>query len=217
MLNQYDKVIVAFSGGISSTSLLYNIYKIQKNVYRGNSIIALTIDDGFNPKVLQKTKNFCEKHLIEQLVIPIEKIKKIYSDFNLDWRGLRYNFVGGLINYLFDHSGKALDFNVLCLGVNLTDIAEICLNHLLKQSELFLKSNYKTIKIISPLMRLPEEEIYIYSKINNFDLKNYERSNLTKKNSFVHEFLEDCSDYSPEINYNLFKVYLELLKIGFLD
>ncbi|TFG24490.1 MAG: hypothetical protein EU533_02040 [Promethearchaeota archaeon] len=217
MLNPDDKVIIAFSGGISSTCLLYNLYIIQQRVYRGNSITALTIDDGFNPEFLKKMNNFCEKYLIEQIIISSEKNKKTYNKFNKNWIKLRYDFIHELINYSVDQLEKDTDFNVLCLGINLTDIAELCLNHLLKETKFFLRSKNKKFTVITPLMRIPEEEIYIYSKLNNFDLKNYEISKRKKTKSYVREFLEDCTEYSPEINYNLFKVYLELLKIGFLD
>ena len=217
LLKPEDKVILAFSGGISSTCLLYNLYKIQQKVYRGNKIIALTIDDGSNSEFLRKINYFCEKYLIEQILISSEKIRKTSNKFNKNRTNFRSHFIPELINFALDQLCQDIDFNVLCLGINLTDVAELCLNHLLKESKFFLSSNNKKLKVITPLMRIPEEEIYIYSKLNNLDLKDYAKSKTTKSKSYVRQFLEDCTEFSPEINYNLFKVYLELLKIGFFD
>ena len=126
MINPNDKVILAFSGGISSTSLLYNLYKIQQKVYRENSIIALTIDNGLEPELLRRMNDFCEKYLIEQITISSEKIEKNYNKFNKNGVKIRYDFIRELINYSSDQLGKDTAFNVLCLGINLTDIAEIC-------------------------------------------------------------------------------------------
>ena len=212
MLDPDDRIIIAFSGGISSTCLMYNMHKIQQKLYRANSITALTINGGFNPKFLRRLTSFCEKHLIEQIVISSENI-----ELNKDRIKFRYDFIRELIDYSLDELKKDTDFNVLCLGINLTDIAEFCLDHLLKESKFFLRSKNKKIKVITPLMRIPEEEIYVYSKLNNLDLKNNEKSKKTELSSYVRGFLQDCSKYSPEINYNMFKVYLELLKIGFFD
>jgi len=217
MLNPNDKVIIAFSGGPSSTSLLYNLYKIQQNVYQANSIIALTIDNGLDPELLREMNDFCEKYQIEQIIISSEKSNKPYNKINKNEINLRYDFIRELINYSSDQLGTDKTFNVLCLGINLTDIAEICLANLLKESNFSMRSKDEKLKVITPLMRIPEEEIYIYSKLNNLDLKYNENCKKTRLNSYILEFLEVCAENSPEINYNLFKVYLDLLKIGFFD
>ena len=111
-----------------------------------------------------------------------------------------------------------LNFNVLCVGLNLTDIAKNSLIYLLKESESILNdiNNHNEIKIIFPLMRIPEEEILIYSKLLNFDIKS-SSDTPTEIEHIVERFIDYCSKKSPEIEFNLFKVYLELSRIGFFD
>ena len=210
LLNLNDKILVAFSGGLSSSTLLYNINKIQQRVYHGKSIAALTIDSGINEEYLQKTKKFCEKYSIEQIVITSEKFK---SNINKEMRNKKYGLIRTILNHIND-----LDFNVLCVGLNLTDIAKNCLIYLLKESESILKdiNNDNEIKIIFPLMRIPEEEILIYSKLLNFDIK-ISTDIPTKMEHIVERFIDYCSKKSPEIEFNLFNVYLELSRIGFFN
>ena len=208
LLSPNDKILVAFSGGISSTTLLYNLKKIQQRVYHGKSISALTIQARLNQENLQRTKDFCEKHSLNQIFIPSDELD---SSVNNIMRYDKYELIGIMLNYMND-----LDFNVLCVGFNLTDLAEICLIHLLKESKIFKIEKNSKIRVIFPLMRIPEQEILIYSKLKNFEIKILSDKFINIDN-VVHNFLDNCSKKSPEIEFNLFKVYLELSRIGFFD
>ena len=208
LLNPNDKILVAFSGGISSTTLLYNIKKIQQSVYHGKPISALTIQTRIEQEKLQRTKDFCEKHSIEQIFINSEEFS---SDTNKKMRNTKYDLIRIMLNYM-----NNLDYNVLCVGFNLTDIAEMCLTQLLKESEKFEINKKSNIKIISPLLRIPELEILIYSKLQNFNVEIHSDTIINLDN-IVYEFLDYCSRKSPEIEFNLFKVYLKLSGIGFFD
>ena len=209
LLDLNDKILVAYSGGISSTTLLYNINKIQKRAYHGKPIAALTIDSGINRENLRRTKNFCEKYSIDQRIIASETIN---NNINMKTGNTKCELMKIMLDYMND-----LDFNVLCLGFNLTDIAKACLIHILQKSESSLKNNnFNKIRIISPLIRIPEEEILIYSKLHNFDIK-ISPGTPTEIEYVVERFIDYCSKKSPEIEFNLFKVYLELSRIGFFD
>jgi cytoplasmic tRNA 2-thiolation protein 1 len=208
LLNLNDKILVAFSGGISSSTLLYNINEIQKRVYHGESIAALTINSGIDRENLQRTKKFCERYSIQHFVISSDKIDNIISKKE---GNTKYELIRILLDYMND-----LDFNVLCLGLNLTDIAKACLFNILQESEIPLNNNITKIKIIYPLMRIPEEEIRIYSKLHNFAVQ-ISPDTTTGIEHIVDHFIADCSKKSPEIEFNLFNVYLELSRIGFFN
>ena len=209
LLNLNDKILVAYSGGISSTTLLYNINKIQKRAYHGKAIAALTIDYGINRENLRITKNFCEKYSIDHRIIAPERINNTISK---KVENTKYELIRIMLNYMND-----LDFNVLCLGFNLTDIAKDCLIHILQEPEISSKDNkINKIKIIYPLMRIPEEEVVIYSKLHNFDTK-IPPDTATEIEHIVDRFIAYCSKKSPEIEFNLFNVYLKLSRIGFFN
>ena len=214
LLSPNDKILVAFSGGISSTTLLYNLNKIQQRVYHGKSISVLTIKTRLNQENLQITKEFCENFSLEQIIVTSDELN---SGINEKMRYNKHELIRIMLNFMND-----LDFNVLCVGFNLTDLAEICLTHLLKESKNFKVSKNNGIRVIFPLMRIPEQEILIYSKIQNFDINIHSVKSLLEQKfinieNIVHEFLNYCSKRSPEIEFNLFKVYVELSRIGFFD
>jgi tRNA(Ile)-lysidine synthase TilS/MesJ len=177
-------------------------------VYHGESIAALTINSGIDRENLQRTKKFCERYSIQHFVISSDKIDNIISKKE---GNTKYELIRILLDYMND-----LDFNVLCLGLNLTDIAKACLFNILQESEIPLNNNITKIKIIYPLMRIPEEEIRIYSKLHNFAVQ-ISPDTTTGIEHIVDHFIADCSKKSPEIEFNLFNVYLELSRIGFFN
>ena len=67
-----------------------------------------------------------------------------------------------------------------------------------------------------PLLRIPEEEIFLYANIKKFDYypshcQYREKDPIIRKR--VLEFIQGCKKYSPEIEFNLFNGFLELSQI----
>ena len=110
------------------------------------------------------------------------------------------------------------------MGHNLTDMAETFLMnifykrfHLIANQYLFKKENSRVnqffIKKITPLMRIPEEEIFLYANIKKF---NYYPSHCPYREidpiirKRVLDFIQECKKSSPEIEFNLLNGFLEL-------
>jgi len=72
------------------------------------------------------------------------------------------------------------------------------------------------VKKITPLMRIPEEEIFLYANIKKF---NYYPSHCSyrEKDPIIRkrvlDFIQECKKYSPEIEFNLLNGFLELSNI----
>jgi tRNA(Ile)-lysidine synthase TilS/MesJ len=200
MLNPNDNIIVALSESKNSIILLYILKKIQEKVYRPKPIIALSIDDNNNIKL---TRELCEKLSIEQVIINSNEIVEDEP----------------FLQQLLKIASIDLGGNILALGYNLTNLANIYLNQLIFSKDpsqrIYYQDDY--IKTITPLMRIPKEEIDIYFKIKNMgiskDLKYKKGDNSTIK-IYIENFINDCKIYSPEIEYNLLNGFLELLKIS---
>jgi len=236
MLNSYDKIIVALSGGKDSFTLLYNLSIIQKNLYNPKQLIALTIDEGIKEYRENSIKNaieICKELNIEHYIISFKEkvgltldeiinIKKKHPDYKY-----ACNYCATIRRRLLNDGAKELGGNILAMGHNLTDIAEtFTMNilykrfHLIANQYLFKKENSRVnqffIKKISPLMRIPEEEIFLYANIKKF---NYypshcpyrERDPIIRKR--VLDFIQECKKYSPEIEFNLLSGFLELSAI----
>jgi uncharacterized protein (TIGR00269 family) len=236
MLNPQDKIIVAVSGGKDSLALLLNIYQIQKEKGRSKPIIALTIDEGisgYRNKSIESAKNFCNKYNIEHKILrfkdiigktldEIISIKKDNSDYQY-----ACNYCATLRRRLLNEGARELGADILAMGHNLTDFAETYLmNILFKRYQiianqyLFKKENNEIrkyfIKKITPLMKIPEEEIYIYSNLKKIDYfpshcPYREQDPILRKR--VLEFIQKCKSFSPEVEFNLLNGFLEISEI----
>ena len=236
MLKSRDNVVVGISGGKDSLTLLYNLIKIQEKSYQSKPLIALTIDEGINNYRNNSIKNasdFCKKYGIPHKIITFkEKIGKTLDEIvsfkkNSDNYQNACNYCATLRRRLLNDGAKELGADVLAMGHNLTDIAETFLMNILfkrfqliSNQYLFKQANNKVdkffIKKISPLMRIPEEEIFLYSNLKDF---NYypshcpyrEKDPILRKR--VLEFIQECKKYSPEIEFNLFNGFLEMSEL----
>ncbi|MFX0039076.1 MAG: TIGR00269 family protein [Promethearchaeota archaeon] len=235
MLNPKDKIIVALSGGKDSITLLYNLNKIQNRTHHSKPISALIIDEGikdYRENSIKKAKEFCDKYDIENKIISFKekigitldeiiKIKKDTPDYKY-----ACNYCAAIRRRLLNDGAKELGGTILAMGHNLTDFAETYLmNILYKRLDIianqyfFKEQNNKIsqfyIKKISPLIRIPEEEIFLYANLKKFDYypshcPYREQDPIIRKR--VLEFILGCKENSPEIEFNLLQGFLELSK-----
>jgi uncharacterized protein (TIGR00269 family) len=236
MLKTNDKIIVALSGGKDSYTLLYNLSMIQKNLYHPKKLIALTIDEGikdYREKSIKNAIEICKELNIEHRIISFKervgltldeiiRKKKQLPDYKY-----ACNYCASIRRRLLNDGAKELGGSVLAMGHNLTDIAETYLMnilykrfHLIANQYLYRKENSNLnqffIKKITPLMRIPEEEIFLYANIKKF---NYfpshcpyrERDPILRKR--VLNFIQETKKSSPEIEFNLLNGFLELSAI----
>jgi uncharacterized protein (TIGR00269 family) len=236
MLKPKDKIIVGLSGGKDSITLLYNLIKIQKGVHEPNPIIALTIDEGiggYREKSIEIVKKFCKNYDIEYKILSFKerfgltldeiiKIKKQQPAYKY-----ACNYCATIRRRLLNDGARELGGNVLVMGHNLTDIAETFLMNILYKrleligSQFILKDENKAIRMyyikkVTPLFRLPEEEILTYATTKKFDYYSphcpyREIDPIIRRR--VLEFIQSSKRYSPEIEFNLLNGFLELSEI----
>ena len=235
MLQPSNKVIVGLSGGKDSTALLYNLIKIQEKTYGSKPIIALSIDEGikdYRGKSINYAKNFCKKFNIEHRIIKFQDVIGYSLDdiINIKRHSNNYryacNYCASFRRRILNDEAKKLGGDILALGHNLTDIAETFLMNILykrfpliAKQYIFKSENEKIskffLKKITPLMRIPEEEIELYVKIKKFayypsHCPYREKDPIIRKK--VLNFIQSCKKNSPEIEFNLLNGFLELSK-----
>jgi len=235
MLKPKDKIVVALSGGKDSITLLYNLYKIQNQRHHSKKIIALTIDEGikaYRENSIKKAEDFCSQYDIEHKIISFEEKIGITLDEIINRKSkspdYKYacNYCATIRRRLINNGARELDGTVLAMGHNLTDFAETYLmNILYKRLDIianqffFKEENDKIrqfyIKKITPLIRIPEEEIFLYANLKKFDYypshcPYREKDPIIRKR--VLDFIQECKKYSPEIEFNLLNGFLELSK-----
>jgi uncharacterized protein (TIGR00269 family) len=228
-----DKIIVAVSGGKDSLSLLYNLNEIQKRRFQSQPLTALIIDEGivdYRENSIKNAKEFCNKLDIEYKIISFKEkigytldeiinIKKNHPDYKY-----ACNYCATIRRRLLNDGAKELGGTILAMGHNLTDIAETYLMnilykrlHLIANQYIFKKESPKInkffIKKITPLMRIPEEEIFLYANIKKI---NYYPSHCSyrEKDPIIRkrvlDFIQECKKSSPEIEFNLLNGFLKL-------
>ncbi|MBY9005135.1 MAG: TIGR00269 family protein [Candidatus Lokiarchaeota archaeon] len=231
-----DRIVVGLSGGKDSIALLYNLIILQKNSKYSNKIKALIIDEGipnYRKKSIELAKTFCEEYEIEYKIIKFqERIGKslentIIQKRNSDNYKYACNYCAIFRRRLLDEGTKELGGNVLAVGHNLTDIAETFLmNILFKRFSLIAQKNIFGIKStqrnnlhfankIKPLMKIPEEEIYLYVNIKK--LKYYpSHCPYSKQDPIIRRkvlnFLLECKNIIPNVEFNLLDGYDTLSK-----
>ena len=235
MLKPKERIIVALSGGKDSITLLHNLKIIQDRTHNSKPIIALIIDEGikeYREKSVKKAKQFCNKNNIESKVISFkDKIGKTLDEIiNIKKKTPDYkyacNYCATIRRRLLNDGAKELGGTVLAIGHNLTDFAETYLMNILYKRLDIIANQYISkeensninqfyIKKISPLIRIPEEEIFLYANIKKLDYypshcPYREKDPIIRKR--VLDFIQDCKKYSPEIEFNLLNGFLELSK-----
>jgi len=237
MLNRNDKIVIGLSGGKDSISLLYNLIRIQEKTYNSEPIVAVSIDEGidnYRKQSIDSASKFCESNNIEHRIISFKErigytLDELIEKKKKESVKNRYacNYCALMRRRLLNDEARELGADVLALGHNLTDIAETFLMNILFNrlklianqyifKELDTETNKFFIKKITPLMRIPEEEIFLYANIKKFD---YYPSHCPYRDldpilrKRVLEFIQICKKYSPEIEFNLFKSFSELSEI----
>jgi uncharacterized protein (TIGR00269 family) len=238
MLESADKIIVGLSGGKDSFTLLYNLYMIQKKRYHSKQIIAITIDEGIKDYRKNSIKNaieICNELNIEHHIISFKEkigltldeiinIKKQLPDYKY-----ACNYCAIIRRRLLNDKAKELGGDALAMGHNLTDISETFLMnilykrfHLIANQYMFKDQDSRIsqyyAKKITPLMRIPEEEIFLYANIKKF---HYYPSHCPYREidpiirKRVLDFIQEIKKSSAEIEFNLLNGFLELSSILF--
>ncbi len=161
LLAENQTVIVGFSGGADSVSLLYALKKLEYNVK------ALHVEHGIRgEEALQDAifaKNFCKQHNIEFFVehINVPEFAKM-NGFSLETAARIER------HRIFNEYSKKYNCPI-ALAHNKNDQAETVLMHLLRGSGLngLTGMKYQTNNVIRPLLDVSRDEIEVFNAKNN--------------------------------------------------
>ncbi|TFF63673.1 MAG: adenine nucleotide alpha hydrolase family protein [Promethearchaeota archaeon] len=236
LLSTEDKIVVGLSGGKDSITLLYNLKKIQDQTFGAKPLLAISIDEGiggYRKKSLEVAKHFCEKYDIEHKIESFkEHVGKSLDDIIAQFINTKdymnaCNYCATFRRRLLNEIARKNKATILALGHNLTDIAETFLMnilykrfHLIAGQYIFHEKNKNAqnyfIKKITPLMKIPEDEILLYAKTKGLDFFESHcpyrvQDPIIRKH--VLDFIKKLKNQSPEIEFNLFNGFMELSEI----
>ncbi len=161
LLNENDTVLVGFSGGADSVSLIFALKKL------GYNVLALHVEHGIRgEEALQDelfAKNFCKEHnipfYVEHINVP-EFAKKNGFSLETAARIERHR--------IFNEYSKKFNCPI-ALAHNKNDQAETVLMHLLRGSGLngLTGMKYISSNVIRPLLDVSRDEIEVFNAKNN--------------------------------------------------
>ena len=206
LIKNGDHILVAFSGGIDSSFLLYSLKILEKSMAIDFKITALTIDTGFDSINYKAAKRFCNeldiKHYIKKT--NIADIIKEKKDSN-PCSNCSYFRKGAITEFI---KNKNYQFDKIAYGHHLDDVVETFLMSIIYSGQVktFLPKNPLTeaeAEVIRPLVNLREDEINEF--MNNLEYEEisgkcpYAKDTKRKE---MKEFINSFDD-RKQILYNL--------------
>lgn len=172
MINEGDRIAVAFSGGKDSVSLLYALKNLQIFYPKKFEIIAITVNPGFEGFNTQILKNISESVNVKLIIAP-SNIKEIVFELRKEKNpcSLCANLRRGILN----STAKQEGCNKIALGHNEDDVLETFILNMIYAGNLstFAPVSYmdrSDMTLIRPLIYTPEKMTRSFIKRNNINI-----------------------------------------------
>ncbi len=234
MINPYEKIAVAVSGGKDSAVLLHIIDAIYGETLE---LVGLHVDLGINAqdysrKSLERARNLCQKLNREFVVVDLKKEYQISMDLvkeKEDRLNRPYCAVCGTFKrYLLNRSSLNLGCEKLATGHLLDDEVSVLLmniingniDQLVRAGPRLEGNNSTMITRIKPLYEVSELETTLYTQIKGFGFQDEEcpyavgASTIIYKNLF-HNIEENYPGTTIKFLQNYHKVLLQPLKTSY--
>jgi len=228
LINEDDKIAVAYSGGKDSLTLLYLLNKIYGQRHK---VIGLAIDEGipgYRNKILEEAKEFLRNQGIE---VKIFSFKKEFG-FALKSKVKRIKQLGVsncyvcsiLKRWLINKKAQELGFDVAATAHSLDDEAESIILNLLKgDPKLMAKLGPSSgvaktkgfVQRIKPFYLCSTKEIVLYAKLKKLPIpKNANAICPLRGKTFrveIRKWLSDLEEKHIEVKNAIVKSLLKMI------
>lgn len=215
LIRDGDNILIAFSGGKDSLTLLEILLYLQKRAPIRFNLTACTIDEGFEGFDTERLAKYCEQKKIpfllkkEKILEIVQKKKTPGTNFCSFCARLRR----GCLYSLAQERG----FNKIALAHHADDFIETLLLDLFYTGSfwkmpVFLISNDRRNMVIRPLVYVYEKEIECFCKDHNIVPTPHPcpySSSSDSKRKQIKEWLDKLSRTNPTIKGNLLKAVLK--------
>ena len=166
MIEDGDKIAVGISGGKDSLTLLCALAHLRIFLKKEFSLIAVTIDMGFEDSDFSSIAELCRELDVEYKVIPTQIYEII---FNVRKEKNPCSLCARMRRGALHDAAKELDCNKIALGHHFDDVAETFMLNLFFEGRIgaFSPVTYlsrKDLTLIRPLIYTREKEIKSFSK-----------------------------------------------------
>jgi len=169
MIEDGDKIAVGVSAGKDSLTLLCAMAYLRRFYPKKFSLIAITIDMGFEPRQdFTPIRELCERLDVEYHVVPTEIFKII---FDVRKESNPCSLCAKMRRGALHTAAKELGCTSVALGHHFDDVVETFMLNLFFEGRLgcFSPVTYLSrvgIKLIRPMLYMPERDVAEFSKKN---------------------------------------------------
>ena len=207
MIQDGDKIAIGISGGKDSLTLLYALSNLQKFYPKNFSLIAITVDLGYENFDLSKIQKLCDSLQVEYHIIST-KIGEMVTSDNLE--GSACSLCARLRKGALNDAAKALGCNKVAYGHHMDDVIETMMLSLIYEGRFcsfwpvtFLDKTELTI--IRPMIYVPETDVKGFE--NKYDLpitKNPCPIDGSTKREYVKNLIRQINLENPGVKKRLF-------------
>ena len=207
MIAEGDKIAVGVSAGKDSLALLVALAQLRRFYPQKFSLIAITVDMGFDGMDFTPIKKFCEELDVEYHVVPTQ-ISQIIFDVRKEKNP--YSLCAKMRRGALHTAAKELGCNKVALGHHFDDVVETFMLNLFYEGRLgcFQPVTYLSridLHVIRPLIYMPEKDVrYFAGKV---ELPVIESSCPADKNTErerMKELLHNLERENKGLRYRIF-------------
>lgn len=224
LIEKNDKVVVAFSGGKDSTTVLYILSKLKEKLKF--QLEAISIDEGikgYRDSNFSYVKKFCKKLNIPLKTYSFKKEfgKTLDEVTEKDKKTIPCTYCGVFRRKILNEKARELKVNKLATGHNLDDESQsILMNQFRKNIRASailgpvtgVRDDPKFIRRIKPFYFITEKETTTFAYINNILDKYIECPNAVYGyRRKVQEMLNEFENEQPGTKHNIISSFLSVL------
>ena len=166
MIEDGDRIAVGVSGGKDSLTLLEGLSELRRFYPKKYSIVAVTIDMGFDGVDFSEIAEFCHRRGIEYKVVHTEIYKII---FEVRKESNPCSLCARMRRGAIHDAAKELGCNKIALGHHYDDVVETFMLNLFYEGRLgcFSPVTYlsrKDVTLIRPMIYMPEKAVKEFTK-----------------------------------------------------
>ncbi len=166
MIEEGDRIAVGISGGKDSLTLLEGLSELRRFYPKKYSIVAVTIDMGFDGMDFSDIAEFCHRRGIEYKVVHTEIYKII---FEVRKEPNPCSLCARMRRGAIHDAAKELGCNKIALGHHYDDVVETFMLNLFYEGRLgcFSPVTYlsrKDVTLIRPMIYMPEKAVREFAK-----------------------------------------------------
>lgn len=207
MINEGDKIAVGVSAGKDSLALLVALAQMRRFYPKKFTLIAITVDMGFEGMDLSPIKSFCEELDVEYHVVPTQ-ISKIIFDIRKEKNPC--SLCAKMRRGALHTAAKELGCNKVALGHHFDDVVETFMLNLFYEGRLgcFRPVTYLSridLHLIRPLIYMPEKDVrYFASKVELPVIKSPCPADKNTERERMKELLHDLERENKGLRYRIF-------------